>query len=66
MDIHRDLPEAGQGAGRARVVGVDVVSTIAAGCAPGPKTASAAVLIAAALLGQPASTSVQTASEPTR
>jgi hypothetical protein len=42
------------------------VNTIAVGRAPGPNTASAAVRIAVALLGQPASTSVQVAPEPTR
>lgn len=42
------------------------VSRMAAGRAPGPKAASAAVRIAAALLAQPASTSVQVEPEPTR
>ena len=42
------------------------VNTIAPGRAPGPNTASAAVLIAAALLAHPASMSVQVDCEPTR
>jgi hypothetical protein len=42
------------------------VNTMAAGRALGPNTASAAVLIAAALLAHPASTSVQAESELTR
>jgi hypothetical protein len=42
------------------------VNTIAVGRAPGPNTASAAALIAAALPAQPASTSVHPESEPTR